>query len=81
MKPGREIRFFLLLATKAGRHYKNIMIAAIAPPAKFSLFNGSDASPVLSTGDRRILDFCLFEKFFKLAKSTGMKADIQKKHL
>ncbi|PZV87406.1 hypothetical protein CLV31_101279 [Algoriphagus aquaeductus] len=27
--------------------------------------------------DRRILDFHLFEKFLKLAKFTGMKADIQ----
>jgi hypothetical protein len=32
---------------------------------------------VLSTGDQKILDFCLFEKFHKLAKPTGMKADIQ----
>ncbi len=29
------------------------------------------------TKDRRILDFHLFEKFLKLAKFTGMKADIQ----
>jgi hypothetical protein len=31
------------------------------------------------TDDRRILDFYLFEKFLKLAKSTGMKVDVQKK--
>ncbi|MBC6369054.1 hypothetical protein DDT91_19860 [Algoriphagus sp. AK58] len=35
----------------------------------------------LSTSDRRILDFCLFEKFHKPAKATGIKAEIQNKNI
>lgn len=50
---------------------------AIALVDEYSSDFGPDASASLSTGDRRIPDFNLFEKFHNHAKPTDKKSDIQ----